>query len=260
MVSTVAFLLSLLPDGLSLHGLLFLLAVVLVAGLARGFSGFGGALIFMPLASIVISPQLASAALLIADGFAALSLIPNALATAPRRDPLLLAAGALFGAPLGTLALVHAPPVTLRWAISITVLCLLMLLASGLRYTGQSKTPLSIAVGLVSGFFSGAAQLGGPPVVAYLIGRDMPGRMVRASIILFFAMSTCISAASYGLNGLLTLTSLTLAIIIAPVFSLGLYLGSRLFGVASEALFRRVCFGLIAAAAIGGLPVLERLF
>ena len=253
-------LLPLLPVGLSPHGLGFILAVTLVAGLARGFSGFGGALIFMPLASILVSPQLASATLLIADGFTALALIPNAAVSAPRRDPLLLALGALFGAPLGTLALVHVPAIDLRWAISVTVLALLALLASGFRYRGQSKAPLSVAVGMVSGFFSGAAQLGGPPVVAYLIGRDMPGRAVRASIILFFALSSCISAASYGLNGLLTRQSLLLAIIVAPVFSLGLFLGSRLFGVASERLFRRVCFGLIAAAAIGGLPLFESLF
>ncbi len=248
-----------LPAHLSTASLVFVLGVTLVAGLARGFSGFGGALIFMPLASTVISPQLASATLLIADGFAALTLIPNAAVSAPRRDPLLIAAGALFGIPIGTLALVHLPAIDLRWGISLTVLALLLLLASGLRYRGQSKAPLSIAVGIVSGFFSGAAQLGGPPVVAYLIGRDMPGRVVRASIILFFAMSSCISATSYGLNGLLTLESLVLAIIVAPVFSLGLFLGSRLFGIASEVVFRRVCFGLIAAAAIGGLPLFESL-
>lgn len=251
---------SLLPASLDFGALAFLLAVTLVAGLARGFSGFGGALIFMPLASSVISPQLASATLLLADGLAALSLIPNAVATAPKRNPLLLAAGALIGAPLGTLALVHLPVFWLRWGISVMVLAMLALLASGLRYRGRPTSPLSVGVGLVSGFFSGAAQLGGPPVVAYLIGQDMPGRTVRASLILFFAMSSLISAASYGLNGLLTLPALVLAGLVAPVFALGLFLGSRLFGLASETLFRRVCFGLIGAAAIGGLPLLDRLF
>lgn len=251
---------SLLPAGLSPGTLAFLLAVALVAGLARGFSGFGGALIFMPLASTAISPQLASATLLLADGVTALTLIPNAAVTAPKRDPLLLAAGALIGAPLGTLALVHLPDTWLRWGISVMVLAMLALLASGLRYRGRSTSPMSIGVGLVSGLFSGAAQLGGPPVVAYLIGRDMPGRAVRASLILFFAMSSLISAASYGLNGLLTVPAVLLAALVAPVFALGLFIGSRLFGFASESLFRLVCFGLIAAAALGGLPVLDRLF
>jgi hypothetical protein len=36
-------------------------------------------------------------------------------------------------------------------------------------------------------------------------------------------------------------------------------LGSRMFGIASERAFRRICFGLIAAAAIISLPMLDPL-
>ena len=251
---------TLLPAGMSPGALAFILGTALIAGLARGFSGFGGALIFIPLVSIVTEPKLASAVLLVADGVVALSLIPDAVRTAERRDPALMAAGALFGVPLGTALLVHIAPVTLRWMISGMVLSLLLLLVSGWRYRGKAYPTLTLAVGFVSGLFSGAAQLGGPPVVAYLLGRDMPGRTIRASIILFFAISTMISATSYGLNGLITRQALFLALLVAPVFSVGLYAGSRLFGLASERLFRAVCYSLIAAAAIAGLPVLETIF
>jgi uncharacterized membrane protein YfcA len=251
-------LLAVLPPGLTASGLVFLLSVTFLAGLARGFSGFGGALIFMPLASIVVEPKLATAALLIADTAVAAALIPDAARTAERRDPGLMAAGAALGVPLGTAVLVRMEPVTLRWLISLTVLLLLGLLLSGWRYRGRSKPGLTLAVGFVSGLFSGAAQLGGPPVVAYLLGRDMPGRVIRAGIILFFAASAAISAIVYGLNGLLTLAALGLAAVVAPVFSLGLFCGARLFGRASERLFRTVCYSLIAGAAIAGLPMVEQ--
>lgn len=250
----------LLPANLHPAALGFILAVTLVAGLARGFSGFGGALIFMPLASIVIDPKLATAALLMADGVAALSLIPGAAKNAGRKDPVLMACGALFGIPLGTALLVHIAPVTLRWGISLTVLAMLALLVSGWRYRGESRAPLTVLVGFISGTFSGAAQLGGPPVVAYLLGRDVPGRTIRAGIILFFALSSTISAVIYGANGLLTLDAVKLAVMIAPVFSLGLYSGARAFRFASERVFRAVCYGLIATAAIAGLPAVDALF
>lgn len=248
-----------LPENLTPAALAFLLGVALLAGLARGFSGFGGALIFIPLASIVTEPKLASATLLVADGVVALSLIPDAVRRGERKDPVLMAAGAFFGVPVGTAVLVHIAPVTLRWLISATVLALLLLLVSGWRYRGRAYPALTVAVGFVSGLFSGAAQLGGPPVVAYLLGRAMPGRTIRASIILFFAISTLISATNYGLNGLLTRQVLFLAVLVAPVFSIGLFAGSRLFGLASERLFRAVCYGLIAAAALAGLPVVDAL-
>lgn len=248
-----------MPAGLSPGALTFLLAVTFLAGLARGFSGFGGALIFMPLAGIVIDPRLAAAALLMADTAIAATLIPNAARNAEKKDPVLMAVGALVGIPLGTALLVTIAPVTLRWMISGTVLVLLALLVSGWRYRGGSKPGLTLTVGFVSGLFSGAAQLGGPPVVAYLLGRDTPGRVIRASIILFFALSSMISAVAYGLNGLLTLQALILALVVAPVFSAGLFCGSRLFGLASERLFRIACYSFIGAAAITGLPLFERL-
>nr|WP_316652907.1 sulfite exporter TauE/SafE family protein [uncultured Gellertiella sp.] len=248
---------ALLPDTLTATSLAFLLAAALIGGMARGFSGFGGALIFMPLASVVIEPKLAAAVLLVADGFTALTLIPGALRTARSRDAFIMASGALIGVPLGTAILAHVAPVMLRWGISLTVGLLLALLASGWRYRGRASHPVTIFVGFLSGLFSGAAQLGGPPVVAYFLGRDMPGLMIRANIILYFAVSTMISAASYGLNGLLTLHALGLAVLVAPVFSLGLYGGSRLFGRASDQTFRRVCYSLIAGAALIGLPALD---
>jgi uncharacterized protein len=44
----------------SIDSLAFLIAASFVASLARGFSGFGGALIFMPLASAAVGPQAAA--------------------------------------------------------------------------------------------------------------------------------------------------------------------------------------------------------
>ena len=51
--------------------LAYILIAAFVAGLARGFSGFGSALIFMPLASSMAAPRLVAALLLIIDFVAA---------------------------------------------------------------------------------------------------------------------------------------------------------------------------------------------
>ena len=40
-----------------------------------------------------------------------------------------------------------------------------------------------------------------------------------------------------------------LAIVAGPVFGVGLWIGSHMFGLASEATFRRICYALIAASA-----------
>jgi uncharacterized membrane protein YfcA len=48
-----------------------------------------------------------------------------------------------------------------------------------------------------------------------------------------------------------------LALLVGPAYALGIYLGSRLFGVASEATFRRICYTLIGVAAAASLPIFD---
>ena len=50
-----AFLTSLFP-GVTADGIAILVGATLLGGLVRGFTGFGFAMVFMPLASIVIGP------------------------------------------------------------------------------------------------------------------------------------------------------------------------------------------------------------
>ena len=104
---------------------------------------------------------------------------------------------------------------------------------------------------------SGAAQVGGPAVVTYWLGSPHAPAIVRANIILYFSISTAIAMVSYFAGGVLTMTVLRLALVVGPVYGLGLFIGSRLFGVADEAIFRRICYVLIAAAVVFSLPVLD---
>ena len=248
-----------LPADLSYAGMVFLLVSAFVAGCARGFSGFGGALIFVPLASSVVGPKLAVPLLLIVDVVLTPGLVPKAWRNADRPNVALMAVGAAVGVPAGTYLLTPADPAAIRWAIVAIVVTLLALLMSGWRYHGRAPAGMTVAVGMTSGLFSGAAQVGGPPVVAYWLGGAFTPQMVRANIVLYFAISSVLSIASYLAAGLLTWQSIQLSILIGPAFGLGLFAGTRLFSRANEATFRRICYGLIAASAIIGLPTLHGL-
>lgn len=242
-----------LPD----HGLYALIAIAFVAGLARGFSGFGAALIFIPLGGAIIGPKLISPVLLVIDGLATLSMIPPAWKSANRRDVFTMAIGAALGVPAGTAVLALMDPLILRWAITIIAACLLALLVSGWRFHGEPRTYFTTAVGLVAGLFSGAAQLGGPPVVAYWLGGKTDFARVRANVILYFSISTCFSVVSYYAGGLFVQAVFALTVIILPSYAVGLFAGSRLFGLAKESTFRIICYVLIGTSAAIGMPALD---
>src|SRR3984885_16050401 len=248
---------SLLPADISLNVAIAICAVAFVSGTARGFSGFGSALIFMPLASSLAGPRLVAALLLIIDFVAAAPLVPNAWKHADRRATGVMVLGALVGVPVGTWFLSRLDPVTTRWIISGFVAALLLLLLSGWRYRGKDYAALSVGIGALAGFCSGLAQTGGPPIVGYWLGRPMAPVIARANILLFFGASDFFSLVSYAVAGLITPDSIWFSLLVGPVYGIGVWFGSQLFGRASEKLFRAICYALIAAAAIVGLPALD---
>jgi uncharacterized protein len=248
---------GLIPTGVSISAALAISVIALVSGTARGFSGFGSALIFMPLASSMAAPRLVAALLLIIDFVAAAPLVPNAWRQADRKATAVMVAGAMVGVPLGTWFLSRLDPVTTRWIISGFVFALLLLLLSGWRYRGQDHNALSVGVGALSGFCSGLAQTGGPPIVGYWLGRPIASAVARANILLFFGASDFFSVVTYAFSGLITSDAIRFSCLIGPIYAAGVWLGSRWFGRASETLFRSICYALIAAAVIIGLPALD---
>jgi hypothetical protein len=253
----IAMLASYFPDGRWLAPVLYVVAAGFLASLARGFSGFGGALIFMPLASAAVGPQVGAPILLVVDGIVQFGLLKNAWRQARRQEVAIMGVGALVGIPLGTLLLKHLDPTGLRWFIAILILAMLALLMSGWRYHGKPTPRVTLGVGFTAGFLSGVSQAAGPPVVAYWLGGQTAPVTIRANIILFFLCTSVVASASYLVAGLFDLKVLVLAAVTAPGYAIGMFIGSHMFGLASELMFRRICFGLIAAAALISLPVLD---
>ena len=120
---------SLLPDGVSVFTLAALMAVALVASVARGFSGFGAALIFMPLASTVAPPRIVAALLLVIDLVAAAPFALNAWKQGDRKAVSLMAFGASGAAQ--TRSMINSSAATVRGAATV--------LASGMKISAEPK-------------------------------------------------------------------------------------------------------------------------
>lgn len=241
-----------IPQGAALA---WLLAAALAGGLARGFSGFGAALIFMPLASVALGPRAAAPLMLLLEVLAIAILTPAAWKLAHRPQVGVLAIGAAVGTPLGAAILLRADPLALRWGVTAAVLGLLALLVSGWRFRGRPTVPATLGVGLVAGLLGGVAMVSGPPVMAYLLGQSGDARSVRASFGLFLAAGGVLAGLTYAATGLLTMALVAPFVVALPVYGLGIWLGTRMFGLASEQTFRLGCYVMIALAALLGLPL-----
>ncbi|MBR0673056.1 sulfite exporter TauE/SafE family protein [Neoroseomonas soli] len=250
------FLLANLPP---LGALLGVAGAAIVGGLSRGFSGFGAALVFVPLAAAAVGPRAAVPVLALLECVACLLFLRGAWRHAARREVSVMAVGAIFAVPFGALILAYADPVALRWGLTGLVLMAATVLASGWRYHGAGSVPLTVGVGVVGGVMSGTAMLGGVAPAVWWLGRSAPALTVRANMNLYFAILTAVVTAAYAWRGLIGWDSAWLALAAGPSYAAGLWGGAALFGLASETTFRRAGYALILAAAVLGMPLWDPL-
>jgi uncharacterized membrane protein YfcA len=233
--------------------------IAVLSGLVRGFSGFGSALIYMPLISAVYSPRLAAPTLLLIDTLCSLPFAIQAMPHCNWREvtPVTIAGSVVL--PLGVAALLYVDPLALRWFIAALVLAALVALASGWRYHGKPTLAASLGVGALAGFGAGAVQIGAPPLLVYWLGGQNAAITVRANIMVYFIMQGALSMVMYFFSGLFSAQTIALSLLLGLPFGIAMAAGAFWFHGASDALYRRAAYLIIALAALVSLPLFDAL-
>jgi len=248
--------LSSFMPGVSADGIAVLLAATLLGGLVRGFTGFGFAMVFMPLASVVLGPVAALGLIWFIDLPFALPIAARSARTAEWREILPLLLTATLALPAGIWLLIWLDRETMRWVLASLVLIAVALMASGWRYHGRPTVPLSLGVGALSGLFNGMASIGGMPLAVFWLGAQRNDRhKTRANLQAFFGVSTLISGAVLWWKGILTGGALLMAVPLFAVYGIGLWAGTHGFRLASEETFRRGAYLVIFLSALISLPL-----
>lgn len=242
--------------GLTVSGIVTLLFATFLGGLVRGFTGFGFAMVFMPLASVVLGPVAAIGLIWLIDMPFALPLAARSAKRAEWREVIPLLVAATLTLPLGLALLIWLDQTTMRWLLAVLVLSTVALLASGWRYHGQPGIPLSLGVGALSGLCNGLASIGGMPLAVFWLGAQRNDRhKTRANMQTYFGLGTIVSGTILWIKGILGAAGLLMALPLFLIYGAGLWIGTHAFGLASEQTFRRIAYLTIFASAIAGLPL-----
>lgn len=244
-----------LHAAVTMPGFWLLVFAVTLAGLVRGFSGFGSALVYMPLASLVLSPAEAVAVIVVVDLIGPLANIPNALRTGSPKEIGALGIGLVPGLAIGLVALFLIPPEAFRWAVSLLALATVAALVSGWQWRGRRDAPATLAVGFLSGIVGGATALPGPPVVLYYMASPLPIAVIRANLTMFLVSVDLALICFLLATSSLTWATATLSLVLLLPFSLANGIGSALFRPERARAYKLVSWGLIAASALMGLPL-----
>lgn len=215
--------------------------IFLLAALAQAVTGFGSALVAVPLLALITDPVTAvvvatTVSLVLSTGAA----WRERAYVDPGRTRTLTLTG-VVGMPVGLAALHLLEESVLTAGIAVAMLVMVALVASGLRIPARA---LPVA-GLASGALLTSTGMNGPPLVMAL-SRMEPLRY-RATLQAVFAGQDVVAVASFVVLGLWSRESALL--VVAGVA--GLPLGWRL----GDAIFRRVPAHRLRHVVVAGLVV-----
>lgn len=240
---------------LATPGLVWLVLTISVAGIVRGFTGFGTALIFVPVAGMFLPPQVVVAVITLTGIASTAALLPRAWRQADRAEVALLALAALVTVPLGLWLMGVLDPVTIRWIVAAVAALTLGALVAGWRYSGRVGHPMLLGIGAVAGVIGGMTGLTGPVVILFYLAGQAVAQVVRANTILFLAALDLVIVVNLLLRGAVEGAVFVLALTLAVPYFITSLIGQRLFDPRHERLYRWGAYGVIALAVLSGLPV-----
>ena len=226
-------------------------AITLIAGAIKGFAGFGGGMFMVPLLSVLYGPVEAVIMILLLEASASVMLLPRALRDTnwPLVTPLAMAT--LVSIPVGTFVLVNTEADLLRRVIGVLVIFFVVVMYTGWRYRGRLNVIASAGAGLAAGFLAGSAAMGGPVLVMYLMSDpDSFAARVRGSLLtiaMFLILYMFLNLVLFDAVGS---EPVWRSIVLIPLILAGAWVGTRLFLVASERVFRNFALLFIGVAGL----------
>ncbi|MGI8650037.1 MAG: sulfite exporter TauE/SafE family protein [Rubrobacter sp.] len=231
-------------------GLLVALFAAFAAGTISGLTGFGLALISVPLLLFVYEPQTVVLITVFISLVVNVSVVRDSRQDADRKIVFAMLLPCLVGVIVGAEVLRVVDPLYIRLFIGVFVVLSAALLIRSVRIPGANTRWGPVVSGWASGALSTSTGLAAPPIVLLLASRNYAKRSFRGTSGLFFLFLSVFGFAALWLRGLVRLEDAIIAAILLPAAIIGKYLGTRLLERISEKSFRllTLIFTLVTGA------------
>lgn len=228
------------------------LVAALGSAFVRGLTGFGMAILLVPILALALPPI---ESVLLANFLSVFIGLTEAqrLVRGAERSAWHIAALVVVTTPLGLLTLAATTADVARLLIALIALSAfgaMLLPRRGAHVPGKAVTG---SVGILSGLMTGYAGMPGPPVVPYYVGRDIPRETAKASMMLIFTIASSAGLVSGAIMGILHWRLLLLAGVLFPAVLIGNAVGNRASGRVKDQIWRLIVGVILGGAAMAAL-------
>jgi len=224
-------------------------AAALGSAFVRGLTGFGMAILLVPVLALALPPVeavvLTNALSLMIGATEVRSLTRDAEPTA-----WVIGGLVVLTTPIGLWALSVTDKDAARLAIAVIALSAFVAILLPKRGAAVPGRWVTGGVGVLSGLMTGYAGMPGPPVVPYYAGRALPRATIKASMQLIFTIAASVGLASAAFLRILPLEVFLFAVLLLPVVIGGNRLGAKVSGRIADPVWRTMVGVVLGGAAI----------
>lgn len=233
--------------------MILMAAMTFAAAGIRGVTGFGMAIVLVPLLALVVRPAEAVVVAILLQFLIGPVGLKTILADSERPSSLIIAGSAMLATPLGLWLLARISPDLARILIAGIAISAFLFVLIPKRSTKPLHLVHTIATGLAAGILTGFAGMPGPPVVPYYLRHGVSPLKARASMMLVFFATAIAGTIAALVSGLATTKLIMIALILLPPMLAGNWLGARAFGKMDPVLWRIGVSILLGGAALSAV-------
>ncbi len=229
---------------------LFIIAVLFTASFTQGMTGFGFALVSIPMLSMLMELREAVALGALGGLVVNIYLIIKLRSFVKFFDLKNLIIGSVVGIPLGTYVLNYLSPHILKTILGIIIVVFVFLSVFKIIKQRNISTNWGYLFGFTSGLLGGALNTNGPPILIYFYLNGYDKFKQKASITGFFLIASVFIVSSHALTGITSTSTLKNFGYALPFILSGISLGSRAFGKISTLIYDRIILGFLFLVSI----------
>ena len=229
------------------------MAVIFIAGVVRGFSGFALSALVMAGLVVILPPVELIVVCWFLEMSASLLMVRGGVREWDRSVVYGLVIGSALGLPIGLYLTDTLPVDTSRTIALVIILILAALQLLKVRAAFLATKPGVYVSGLTAGMATGLAAVGGMVVALYVLAREAPAGVMRASLVMYLFISSCLSFVYLNTYGMFDLQAIARGLSWAPICMIGVLAGQVLFTPRLEPYYKPFCLCLLMVLATAGL-------
>ncbi len=226
-------------------------AILCLATLFHGTLGFGTGLVAMPLLTLVIGVQDATALVAFVIVGTTIVLLRRSWQRLDRRAAIQLIVSSVLGVPVGILVLTNAPAELVQRGLGVLLIAYALYSLLGPPLFEARQSAWAYGLGFASGVLGGAYNTNAPPVVVFGTLRRWPPDVFRATLQAYFVPLAIVVWLGHGVSGLWSQEIAVAYAVYLPFGLVALWVGHRVAGRIPAAAFQRVLY--LAVIVLGAL-------